>query len=622
MLDKVRDHDHITGRFRGAAHEHCNLRAMKQVKIPVFLHKFRGYDSHLITLSLNKFADKEIQIIGQGMEKYLTMGWGDHIVFKDSFQFMASALATLTANLLKAGKANFELIRTEFVGISDADFDLLLRKGVYPYDYTSSWERLAEHQLPAREEFFSKLRQEECSAADYQHAQTVWGRFNCQSLQEYMELYLNCNVLQLACVFEQFRDVCLRHYELDPSYYVSSPNLAWDSMLKLTGVVLDLISDPEIFKMLDCGIRGGICMISKRHALANNNRVPGFDPTKPTSHIVYYDANNLYGWAMAQPIADYNIRWIGEEVYSKIDWQTQTETQETGYFVECDLDYPQELHNAHNEYPLAPERLNICVDMISETQKKIVTCYNIPRTSLNQTKLVPNLMAKKKYAVHYLNLKFYLDHGLKLTKIHRVIAFHQSPWLSQYINLNQQLRAKGTNDFEKDFFKLMNNSVYGKTCENMKKRTDIKLVTNDNKRRLLTNKPHCLSYRIFGENLAGIQLRKVKVLINKPFYVGFTVLELSKLLMYRFHNDYIKPRYQERAQLLFTDTDSLMYEIETADIYKDMWADRDLFDFASYPLESPYFDATINKVVGNMKDEALLYQFVNSSGYVQRCTAF
>ena len=376
-------------------------------------------------------------------------------------------------------------------------------------------------------------------------------------------------------------------------------------MLKLTGVVLDLISDPEIFKLLDCGLRGGICMISKRHGLANNNRVPGYDETKPTSHIVYYDANNLYGWAMAQPLADKNFRWLDEKDSSKIDWQAQTETQETGYFFECDLEYPQILHDSHNEYPLAPERLLLREEMISETQKKIVTCYNIPRTSLYQTKLVPNLMTKKKYAVHYLNLKFYLDLGLQLTKIHRVIAFHQSPWLAQYINLNQQLRAKATNDFEKDFFKLMNNSVYGKTCENMKKRTDIKLVTKEKKLKKLIIKPHCMSYRIFTEKLSGVQLKKVKVLINKPFYVGFSVLELSKLLMYRFHYDYIKPKYQERAQLLFTDTDSLMYEIETPDIYKDMWRDRDLFDFASYPKDSPYFDPINNKVLGETKDEAL-----------------
>ncbi len=145
---------------------------------------------------------------------------------------------------------------------------------------------------------------------------------------------------------------------------------------------------------------------------------------------------------------------------------------------------------------------------------------------MTQTKLVPNLMDKIRYVVHYINLQFYLEHGMRLTKVHRVISFEQSKWLSKYIELNQRLRAAATNEFEKDFFKLMNNSVYGKTCENMKKRSDIRLVTDDKKRREQTNKPHCINYRIFKEDLVGVQLRKVKVEINKPFYVGFTVLDL------------------------------------------------------------------------------------------------
>ena len=191
-------------------------------------------------------------------------------------------------------------------------------------------------------------------------------------------------------------------------------------------------------------------------------------------------------------------------------------------------------------------------------------------------------------------------------KVHRVIKFKQSTWLAEYINLNQRLRAAATNDFEKDFFKLMNNAIYGKTCENQKKRTDIKLVLNDQKRKSLTEKPHCLGFKIFGENLAAVEMRKIQLMINKPFYVGFSVLELSKLLMARFHYEYILPKYGDKASLLFTDTDSLMYHIETENIYEDFWADRDRFDFAGYPRVdvtksdqhpmSKYYDPTNNKV--------------------------
>ena len=172
------------------------------------------------------------------------------------------------------------------------------------------------------------------------------------------------------------------------------------------------------------------------------------------------------------------------------------------------------------------------MELLSGTQAEVRTHYRIPRASHN-TKLVPNLFNKRKYLVHYLNLKFYLEHGMKLVKIHRVLRFEQSRWLAAYIQKNSDLRALAMNDFEKEFFKLMNNSIYGKTCENQKKRTDIKLVTDEKKCKKLVEKPHCLNFRIFDEKLAAIEMRKLKTMINKPFYVGFSVLELSKLHMYR-----------------------------------------------------------------------------------------
>ncbi len=149
----------------------------------------------------------------------------------------------------------------------------------------------------------------------------------------------------------------------------------------------------------------------------------------------------------------------------------------------------------------------------------------------------------------------------------------------------------------------MNNAVYGKTCENQKKRTDIQLVTTEAKRKKLIEKPHCLGFRIFDENLAAVDMRKIKAMIDKPFYVGFSVLELSKIHMLRFNYDFIKAHYGERAQLLFTDTDSLMYEIQTEDVYADMWAYREEFDFSGYPKQSAYFDNANNKVIGKFKDE-------------------
>ena len=192
--------------------------------------------------------------------------------------------------------------------------------------------------------------------------------------------------------------------------------------------------------------------------------------------------------------------------------------------------------------------------------------------------------------------------GLKLTKVHCAIKFQQSPWMAKYIMKNQALRANAQNEFETEFFKLMNNAVFGKTCENQKKRTDIKLVNDEHKFQLLANKPNFMDCRIFSEDLTGVELQKLRLLINKPFYVGFTVLELAKLHMYQFHYDYFMKKYPE-AKLLFTDTDSLYYEVETEDIEKELFERGDLFDYSDYPVGSPYRDETNKKVAGNFKCE-------------------
>jgi hypothetical protein len=599
---KVRDHDHVTGRFRGAAHQRCNLLLRKQYKIPIFLHNFRGYDCHVLVEALGSHKDLKVSVIGQGMEKYLTLGFGEHLVFKDSLQFLASSLDTLVESLGKSGSAKFVQLRKAYRTLPDSAFELLLRKGVYPYDYMNAWERFDEKKLPSIQEFASRLRQTECDPADYEHAGRVWSTFECRTLKDYHDVYLKSDVLLLADVFEEFRKVCMTHYQLDPAHYVSAPQLSWDAMLKMTDCSLDLISDSEMFRMLDGSLRGGISMISKRYAKANNPRMPQYDPAQPEKHIAYWDANNLYGWAMSQPLPRGGFRWMEPREFEAIDWSSLSDDSDTGYFVECDLEYPEDLHDAHNEYPLAPERATIGEKFLSETQRAIRASYSFERNS-EYSKLVPNLYGKEKYSLHYRNLKFYLAHGLKLRKVHRVIEFEQAPWMRKYIETNQDLRAAATEEFEKAFFKFMNNSCYGKTCENQRKRTDIRLVTNEEKAMKFLAMPHLIGFKVFNKDLAAINLMKPRCMINRPFYAGFSVLELSKLHMYGFHYDFVKTHYPgKQSQLLFTDTDSLMYEISTSNLYETIWENRDKFDLSDYPADF-YHDSTNNKVIGKFKDE-------------------
>ena len=322
----------------------------------------------------------------------------------------------------------------------------------------------------------------------------------------------------------------------------------------------------------------------------------------PSKYIMYLDANNLYGWAMSQYLPTGNFKWLSQKKIEKTNLGKYTDNNNKGLILEVDLEYPQELHNLHNDFPLGPEKIKVAKDMLSDYCKKIAEKFNISSGLVH--KLIPTLNDKEKYILHYRNLQLYLSLGLKLKKIHRVLEFDQSPWLKQYIDFNTQKRTFAKNNFEKDFFKLMNNSVFGKTMENIRKRVDVRLVTSKEKLLKLSSKPTYVSSKIFNENLVAVQKIKETLTMNRPAYIGMCILDLSKTLMYDFHYNYIKQNYGNKAKLLFTDTDSLTYEIETTDAYLDFWNDKDKFDNSDYPENSPYFNKTNKKVIGKFKDEA------------------
>ena len=485
---------------------------------------------------------------------------------------MAASLDSLVNNLPKDA---FKNVRRYYKGDK---LSLLTRKGVYPYEYMNSLEKLKETKLPPKEAFYSRLNDEGISDEDYVHAQKVWETLEMKNLEDYHNLYNQVDGLLLADVFENFRDICIKNYKLDPTYYYTAPGLAWDAALKITKVELELLSNIDILLMVEKGIRGGVSMISNRYGKANNKYMgKSFIDTMLSTYIVYLDANNLYGWAMSKPLPTHCFKWM--EVSELETWENHS------CILEFDLEYPKSLHDLHIDYPLAPEQIEV---------NKVL-------------KLIPNLGDKKKYILHYENLKQYLSLGLKLTHIHRGIKFKESQWLKKNIALNTDLRTVAKNEFEKDFFKLMNNSVFGKTMEKIRNRVDIKLVNDKKQAEKLSAKPNFNHCNIFSEDLVAIHMKKTKLVFNKPVYLGMCMLDLSKTLMYDFHYNYIKRKYGDKANLLLTDTDSTMYEIQTEDFYRDISADvKYRFDTSNYPPDHPSgIPSGLNKKkLGMFKDEA------------------
>lgn len=574
--------------------------------IPVYFHNLKGYDSHFIIQAINERNFSNIDCIAQNMERFITFGCL-RLKFLDSMAFVAGSLDKLVSGLSSQGRdfSSFEMLKLHCAYATDENIQFLCQKGEYPYEYMDSFQKLEERQLPSKENFFSKLSDSHISDADYARAQQAWQLFNCQTLADYHDAYLQLDVLLLADVFESFRKTMMRGYNgLDPCNYLSLPNYCWNAMLKMTNVELELLTDIDMHLMIEAGIRGGISMVSTRKAEANNPYLDSYNASLENSYIAYLDANNLYGHAMCRKLPKDGFEWVSASDFNhilEVVKRRNVNEMQRGYILECDLEYPQELHDSHSDYPLAPGRRTVTDDMLSSLQISMRDALG--QKSAGVPKLVPDLYNKEKYVVHAANLKFYMQQGLRVTKIHRIIQFNQERWLQPYIEYNTAQRTRATTDLEKDLWKLCNNAVFGKTMENIRNRCDVRLAVGEERFTKLTSMTNYKCCRKIADDLVAVSLSKQEVELNKPIYAGFSILDLSKEHMYKFYYEDIKPRYGDKVRLLFTDTDSVCIHVETNDLYEDMRQDSHLYDFSEYPENHPCYSTANKKVVGKFKDE-------------------
>jgi len=618
---KVRHHCHLDGKFLFPCCNNCNLqlkitktgrngRKMKHGEedylenyfLPVVFHNLKSYDSHFVIKHFEKqyveyvngngkVSYNDVDVIPLNSEKYV-MFQIRNVRFLDSYQFLSTSLDELVSLLLKSGKRNFEHT-TKFLG----NDDLVFAKGIYPYNHMTSEKVFAETKLPPIKEFYNNLKNEALDNADYERAQATWDHFKIVNMKQYHDHYLVSDVLLLADVFENFRKSVYAQHRLDCLHFYTLPSLAWAMALKHTGVKLDLITDPEAYLMVEGNMRGGVATISQRHATANNPYVDGYNSDEPRRYITYLDANNLYGKAMSEPLPVGNFRFLTEDEIKNFDLKSVASDDDIGYFIECDIEYPPELHDHHNDYPLAAEHLTVTRHMLSSFAQGLMGSWK------PSTKLIPNLMNKQKYVAHYRNLQFYENHGLIITKIHRILSFSQEAWLKPWIDFCTEQRMMATSDFESDLAKLQANATFGKTMEQVRNRVNVRLIADPDKILRATSKVNFRQAEIINDDLVMIKAARKKVTLNKPISVGFAILELSKLVMYEFYYDYLKVRYGNRCSLLFTDTDSLCCQIETHDLYEDMHTDLDRFDTSNFPLGHDQYSDTNHRVLGKFKSE-------------------
>ena len=567
--DKVADHCHLTGRYRGPAHSKCNIIVTQDQSnfIPFISHNFSNYDCHMFFKKMvEKKNDKvKFDIIPKMNEEYISVIYG-YIRFIDSNQFLSSGLDSLvkilvdnihkTLKNLKKGIVdndrildivnkiveddrtfndlkkdypheikNLEEALLDYLGENDLNFlktgfpnkwKYLTKKLAYPYEYFNS---IDDYQKPvdnlAKEYFFSKLKNKCPDDEEIQRKMDNIKKFKIKNGEELTEIYLKSDVLLLACVFEKIIKLSVNEFGINPLFCVSLPGYTWQCGLKYTGINLETLQDKGMILLLENNLRGGISTVM-------GNRYIQSDENKK---ILYVDANNLYGHSRSQPLPFDEIK-IDNNVKLE-DIINTPDDSDIGYFIEVDLTYPKIIKENTKNFPFAPVNKKINPDKFSDYMKEIK-----PDTYIQTKKLICDWSDNKNYLVHFRMLKFYLRHGMIVDNVHNII-FRQSRWLEKNINFNTQKRNQAVNDFEKDFYKLLNNAFYGKTKENVRNRLKIKFVKKmireiiKQQSKLTFNGIH----KSF-ENCDSYTFKQNEVLMDKPVYLGFAVLELSKLLWY------------------------------------------------------------------------------------------
>ena len=604
QLCKVRDHCHYSSAYLGAAHNECNIQRRFQGKVPIYIHNFRNYDSHFILKALEYSDKKLLSGIPYNMEKFRTLTLGK-LTFVDSLELLPASLADLVNNLQKSNH-DFSFLEQLPYCTTDDHKQLLLRKGVYPYEWAESVDKLEKTKhFPAKDDFYSLLNQAGIKDEDYDHGKKVFDFFKCQNMLEYCELYCELDTILLLEVISNFRSIIFKEFGLDSTHYISNPQLAFDCMLKTLPRPIVRMHDPDMILMCEQNIRGGVSYINDRHVDLKDYST---DEDCVQDHLLYTDANNLYSVAQSQymPIGGY--RWCEtneiEDLHSNI--LSISKESSIGYILNVELEYPPQLHDLHASMPLAPEQMDLDFEMLSPYAQ---SCLNILKgearaACYKSQKLCSTLGNKKNYTVHYRNLQTYLRHGLILKKINRAFQFEQAPYIKAFIEMCTKKRAAAKTTTEKNIWKLLMNSVYGKFLQDNRKHFNAKICTKARQFDKYYSSPFYKGHKILSEHVVVVYLSKEIVKLDRLYATGFSILELSKNHMYQLWYDFIQPRLgADNVSLVLTDTDSLLLHVQNYTKKNLMNTLHPIMDYSNYPINHHLFSDVKKAKPGYLKNE-------------------
>ena len=627
----VRDHQHgfttkLTN-YLGAAHNSCNLNRRHETKISLYAHNLVRYDINFLLKDYAPFkyfnaegVEKEVNFsfdaLPRNTEKFRTLNIGGFKCF-DSLALLSGSLASLVNNL-QTGGHDFKIIEQLDFCTDDTDKALLLRKGEYPYNWATSVKLLRETTvLPSKECFFNDLRETHIEQSNYDHACEVFNRFECDNMLEYCETYCILDTALLAECLSSFRKFIYKTFHLDMVKYISLPQLTFDCFLKTCfelemaqptealkkNYVMELCSDPEMNLFFESSVRGGTSYTSTRLFDINATDLG----RKLMEHLLYLDANNLYGVCMLHPLPNNGFEWVKEEEISTIDFQSMSFKQPQGYFLEVDMSYPIELHKSHSQFPILAAHECITFEDLSPYAKASLIALEGEKVAARHksVKLMTSFLPKKKYIMHYMNFKQALDLGLVCDKIHRVVKFNQFPFIKYYVELLTDMRTKAKTEFQKNLLKLMVNAIFGKLISDVRKFLEVKICRTLKKAEKYISNPRYMTHKIVSEEMVIVYLKQRLITSPKNFAAGTTILNIAKYWMINFYYNDLLPNVggYENVSLMFHDTDSFCVII--SGMYRDkIWENlQDFMDFSNFPKDSPFYSERFKKKPGKFKDE-------------------
>ena len=632
ISEACRHHDHSKkyDNYLFSSCNSCNLQMDDfDNKIHFFAHGGGSYDMNLILKECTRKIN--IDVLPKTSNTYHRVTINNSLVFMDTRAYLNASLAKLADGFIKSGKP---LIYTNYLLKKyvppGAHQILSTGKQICPYSYLDSFDRLKETSLPPKDAFYNTLTQSHISNEDYEHCVELWELAECKTLNDFINAYLLTDIGYLCDVFTDWRSEMFKHLELDPLAYVSLPGVSFDSMIKTSGVELELIHDRELYETISSNVRGGLSGVFKTMARANNEYCPwGYDLTKPKSFITFLDANALYSTSMSHfKLPTGGFRELNDQEKNYIFGDNLNKLQEVdvdgdkGYFLLIDTFTPPEVAVRTENFPLMIHHQDVTPEMISPHTRRLIQNQN-GRVGKGSRKLIASHLPQSDHLITLRLLQLLVTLGLVVRKVSRVWEYNQSFYMKDFIDKTIDKRIAAGDPSVKNMLKLALNSIFGKTLYDvMNCNTKVSIVSNMQsfQRRLMD--PFYQRSIILNEKRVITISRVKNVVLNSPIYIGYTILELAKYQMYRFYYNFLHKVYGKHINILYQDTDSLLCHIETPDFYNDLRTIPELrscIDTSNFPSNHPAYSSDNAQKLGFLKSETADIPIVESIALRSKC---